>query len=354
VHGETSEGFGADYSLRDNSYCAACSSCGEIFFQWKMHLAYHDAQYADLYEQTMFNALLGAVDLPATTFYYTNPLAANASRTSWHACPCCVGNIPRTLLMLPTWMYSKDREGVYVNLFVGSSVRTDDVAGTSVEMVQATDYPWDGKVSITVKPAAPRRFAIRIRSPRRDVSELYTASPKADGIGKLTVNGTAVKAQEANGYLAITREWKTGDTIELVTPMAAQRVHASEKIAANAGRVALRYGPLVYNIEQVDQDITGVLDPASELKAEWRPDLLDGVTVIKGTFADGRPLLAVPNYARYNRNPADPPPAPVAPPEPGQPGPRPASRPVTSTVWIREREGTPTAASSSSSTDVRW
>ena len=42
--GETSEGFGPNYSLRNNAYCESCSSCGEIFFQWKMHLAYHDAQ----------------------------------------------------------------------------------------------------------------------------------------------------------------------------------------------------------------------------------------------------------------------------------------------------------------------
>ena len=64
--GETSEGFGPDYSLRNNAYCEACSSCGEIFFQWKLHLAYHDAQYADLYEQTLYNALFGAMDLDGT------------------------------------------------------------------------------------------------------------------------------------------------------------------------------------------------------------------------------------------------------------------------------------------------
>ena len=57
---------------------------------------------------------------------------------------------------------------------------------------------------------------------------------------------------------------------------------------ANRGRVALRYGPLVYNIERVDQDITGALDPSSPLKAEWRPDLLGGVTVITGKFARRR------------------------------------------------------------------
>ena len=345
--GETSEGFGPDYSLRNNSYCEACSSCGEIFFQWKMNLAWQDARYADLYEQTLYNGLLGALDLDGTAFYYTNPLDANANRTPWHNCPCCVGNIPRTILMLPTWAYAKDAEGLYVNLFIGSVVTIDDVAGTSVEMVQATDYPWNGKVSITVNPAVPKRFAVRIRVPNRDVSSLYRSSPDANGIKAIAVNGGRVKPSIAHGYATIARTWRAGDRIELELPMAVQRVHASEKVTANQGRVALRYGPLVYNIEQVDQDINGSLDRSAALTTEWRPELLGGVVVIKGAFADGSPLLAIPNYARYNRpstssgrpepvegrNPP-PPQRPATPPDPGSP--RPAPPQPTSIVWMRE------------------
>ena len=66
--------------------------------------------------------------------------------------------------------------------------------------------------------------------------------------------------------------------------------------------VALRYGPLVYNIESVDnQNINGILPPTAPLKAQWHPDLLQGVMVIKSTFADGTELTAIPNYARNNR-----------------------------------------------------
>ena len=42
-------------------------------------------------------------------------------------------------------------DGVYVNLFVGSTINLENVAGTDVEMVQATDYPWSGKLALTVK-----------------------------------------------------------------------------------------------------------------------------------------------------------------------------------------------------------
>jgi DUF1680 family protein len=299
--GETSEGFGPNYSLRQEAYCESCSTCGLIFFQYKMNLAYHDARYADLYEESLYNALLGSMDLEGKNFYYQNPLDARGPRYPWHACPCCVGNIPRTLLMLPTWMYVKGTDGLYVNLFIGSTVTVEKVAGTDVRMVQKTDYPWSGAVSITVNPAAEKRFSIRVRVPDRSVSELYTSTPASNGITSLSVNGAAITPPIEKGYAIITRRWKAGDRIDLTLPMKVQRIKASDKIAATRGRVALRYGPLLYSVEQVDQDITKVLDPQSVLTAEWRPDLLDGVMVIKGTWADGSPLLAIPNYARSNR-----------------------------------------------------
>ena len=299
--GETSEGFGPDYSLRHNAYCESCSSCGEIFFQHKLNMTYHDARYADLYEETLYNALLGSMDLEGKNFYYQNPLDERRGRYDWHVCPCCVGNIPRTLLMLPTWMYAKSDDSIYVNLFIGSTVTVADVAGIDVEMVQVTDYPWSGEVSITVNPAVKKNFSVKVRVPNRSVSDLYTGSPESDGITSISVNASAITPRIEKGYAVITRRWKAGDKIDLVLPMKVQRVKASDKIAATAGRVALRYGPLIYSAESIDQDLDKVLSPASALTAEWKGDLLGGVMVIKGVRADGSVLTAIPNYARNNR-----------------------------------------------------
>jgi DUF1680 family protein len=333
--GETSEGFGPDYSLRNGAYCESCASCGEIFFQYKMNLSYHDARYADLYEQTMYNALLGSFDLDGKNFYYQNPLDSGRPRYAWHGCPCCVGNIPRTLLMVPTWTYVKDDDGIYVNLFIGSTIKVSSVAGTNVEMVQKTDYPWSGNVSIIVNPQRETKFAIRVRAPNRSVSRLYPATPNADGITSIVVNGSPITPDIVDGYAVVDRIWKAGDKIDVVLPMTVQRVKCRDEVVADRGRVALQYGPLVYNIESADgNNMDAVLDPNSPLSTEWRPDLLGGVMVIKGNFSDGSPLLAIPNYARNNRveKVADNPPtteAAAADPPRRSPGGR-------SVVWIKD------------------
>ena len=299
--GETSEGFGPDYSLRHNAYNEACSSCGLIFFEHKLNLAYHKAEFADLYEETLYNALLGSLDLEGRNFYYQNPLEERRMRYPWHGCPCCVGNIPRVLLMLPTWAYLTDADSVYVNLFLGSTITVPGVAGTDVEMVQDTDYPWSGNVTLTVNPKRSCQFNVKIRMPNREVSELYSNQPEANGITSIKVNGELVRPAVENGYAVIDRKWQAGDKIELSLPMVIQRIKASDKIEATRGQVALRYGPLIYSAESVDQDITKVLSPDAKLTTEWKPDLLDGVMVIKGTWSDGSEFMAIPNYARSNR-----------------------------------------------------
>jgi DUF1680 family protein len=331
--GETSEGFGPNYSLRQDAYCESCSSCGEIFFQHKLNMTYHDAKYADLYEDTLYNALLGSIDLEGKNFYYQNPLDSRGPRYDWHVCPCCVGNIPRTLLMLPTWMYVKSADSIYVNLFIGSTVTVEDVAGTNVEMVQETDYPWSGKVSITVSPEIPKRFKIYVRMPNRTTSDLYTPAPEVKGFKSISTGASSAPQiyTVEKGYAVLDREWKAGDKINLVLPMEIQRIKADERIAADVGRVALRFGPLIYNVEQVDQDITKVLNPDSVLTTEWRGDLLGGVLVVKGTWADGTSLTAIPNYARNNRLARDPSRDDSAAPRGF------GRRPVSSIVWLRDQ-----------------
>jgi len=203
--------------------------------------------------------------------------------------------------MIPTWTYVKSKDGIYTNLFIGSSIKVEDVAGTNVEMVQKTDYPWRGNISITVNPEQSKRFSVYVRIPGGSTSELYTESPVVKGYQSFKLNGKSVTPKVERGYAVITREWKKGDKIEVELPLQPQRVVADERIQANRGRVALKYGPLIYNVERADQEnIDGQLS-SEPIRAEWRPDLLGGVVALTGKWKDGLPMLAVPNYTRMNR-----------------------------------------------------
>jgi hypothetical protein len=133
--------------------------------------------------------------------------------------------------------------------------------------------------------------------------------------------------------------------------MQVQRVKADSRVKADVGLIALRYGPLVYNVEKADQpDISKALS-AAPLKAEWRGDLLGGVMTINGKWEDGTPMLAIPNYARMNRVEKEPvlaggdPNVNYAPgasaesaPESGNPGPHRFRRPeIQSIVWMKDQ-----------------
>jgi len=204
--------------------------------------------------------------------------------------------------MIPTWTYAKGKDAIYVNLFIGSTINVERVAGTDVQMVQKTDYPWSGKVAITVNPKKAKRFSVYVRVPNRQTSELYKATPQVNGLKSLALNGKPVgNFKTEDGYVAITRDWKRGDKIEVEFPMEVQRIKADDHIAADRGLVALRYGPLIYNAERADQADINLAIGTAPLTTEWRGDLLGGVKVIKGSWADGSPLVAIPNFARCNR-----------------------------------------------------
>ena len=176
-----------------------------------------------------------------------------------------------------------------------------------------------------------------VRVPNRTTSKLYKEAPAVRGVKRFAVNGQPVTPTIEKGYAVVTREWKAGDRIELELPMEPQRVVADPRIKADTGLVALKCGPLVYNVEMADnRNIDPNLAPAP-LECSGGPQLLGGVMVITGQWQDGSRLLAIPNYARMNR--AGPPRAYPGEPDADSGGAPPADKKhmkpsVESKVWI--------------------
>ncbi len=295
------EAFAGDFELPNDGYCESCAGCGLSLWSDRMHRLRRDAHYRDVQERVLYNNVLGAIELSGENFYYQNPLESDHARYPWHACPCCVGNIPRVLFAIKDLIYSLNpsRDELYLSHFVGSDVTIPAVGGASLRIRQETRYPWDGDVKVTLHPSREASFTLRIRIPDRTESDLYSAEPDLGGKFTLQVNGKAVTSKIEHGYIAVRRSWKAGDRVELSLPMEVQRVRCDSRVAANRGRVALQRGPLVYSVEDVDHTnavASIVLDPKLPLKAAWREDMLGGIMVITGPS-----LVAVPNFVRLNR-----------------------------------------------------
>jgi DUF1680 family protein len=89
-----------------------------------------------------------------------------------------------------------------------------------------------------------------------------------------------------NGYARIARTWNAGDVVEMDLSMTPRLTEGHPWIESTRGSVAIERGPLVYCLEQVDQQAPVYdleIDPAAPLTASWEQDLLDGVTTVRGS-----------------------------------------------------------------------
>ncbi len=88
------------------------------------------------------------------------------------------------------------------------------------------------------------------------------------------------------GYLKISRKWHDGDRVVFELAMPVERVYANPRIRMYNGKVAIQRGPIVYCLEEVDNQISNLscisIPRHSELSAHFDPDLLGGVMVITG------------------------------------------------------------------------
>lgn len=317
------EGYGPPYRLPNlSAYAETCANIATFLWNSRMQRLELDAKYADVMERILYNGVLSGLSLAGDRFFYPNPLASfgQHERVPWFSCACCPPNVARILTSVPGYFYAASKDEVYVNLYA-QGTGTMKVAGTELELAQTTEYPWKGDVKIEVKPARATAFTLALRIPgwarnKPVPTGLYAYVEPPAGAPSLKVNGQPVDLGALDkGYALIARTWKAGDVVELLLPMPVRRVLANEAVEADRGLVAVERGPLVYCAEWTDNDgkvANLVLPDGATLTAETRPDLLNGIVVIKGEaeamsekagriVGEKKPLTLIPYYAWANR-----------------------------------------------------
>lgn len=297
--GATSNGeaFGENYELPNMSaYCETCAAIGNVYVNYRLFLLHGDSKYYDVLERTLYNGLISGVSLDGGGFFYPNPLESMGQhqRQPWFGCACCPSNICRFIPSLPGYIYAVKDNDVYVNLFMSNTADLD-VKGKEVVISQSTNYPWNGKVSITVDKNKAGKFAMKIRIPgwvRNQVvpSDLYSYDDGKRLGYTVKVNGQPVTATLEKGYFTIDRNWKKGDKVEVDFEMEPRVVVANSKVEADRGRVAVERGPIVYCAEWPDNDfdvLSVLINQNPKFETVDKPELLEGIVEL---VTDGQVL----------------------------------------------------------------
>jgi DUF1680 family protein len=187
-------------------------------------------------------------------------------------------NASRLVASVGGYFLSTSDDVVAFHLYGGIST-TASLAGGKVFLRETSNYPWSGAIGIEVGPETPLEFTLKLRIPgwARNATAAVNGEP------------VDVKSGMETGYLSIRRIWRAGDRVALDLPMPPERIYAHPSVKEDIGRVALKRGPLVYCVEEVDNPGGRVqqieLPRASAIEARARSDLFDGIVTLS---ADAR------------------------------------------------------------------
>ena len=323
------ESFGDPYDLPHDGYCETCAQIANVMWNQRMFLYHRDGKYIDVLERTLYNSVTSGVSLKGDKFFYPNPLISNGgyTRSGWFACNCCIGNIARMIPSVPGYVYCKDDDEIYVNLYVAST-GTIELTDTDVSLTQVGSYPWQGDMAITVDPETAGAFTIKLRIPGWSQNQplpgdLYSYKQQSTEQVSLDVNGETIPLDVQKGYVAINRIWQAGDVIHVSLPMPVRQVQANANIAACTNQVAIERGPIVYCAEWPDYENNSVfhlyVPDQSQFEFQYSDDMLGDATIsnkgniitgiVKGVYEDegGRVIQqdeafkAIPYYAWAHR-----------------------------------------------------
>lgn len=282
------QAYGRDYQLPNTTaHNETCANIGNVLWNWRMFLASGEARFMDIAELALYNSVLSGVSLDGTNFFYTNPLRVtdpmpvdlrwSRMRVPFVSSFCCPPNLVRTLAEIGGYAYGKSSNAVWVNLYGGSTLNTT-LNGASLKLTEETEYPWNGRVRITINECGSTPFALKLRIPgwAKSASVRVNLGPIAD-------------ASAPGAYFELRRTWKAGDVVDLDLDMRTELVEANPLVEETLGQVALKRGPVVYCLESVDLPAgAGVMDitvPSdAKFLARYDQRLLGGVATLDGTL----------------------------------------------------------------------
>ncbi|WP_313190316.1 beta-L-arabinofuranosidase domain-containing protein [Sphingobacterium sp.] len=197
------------------------------------------AELMDYYERGLYNHILASVaeNSPANTYHVSLRPGANKQfgNPDMKGFTCCNGTAIESSTKLQNTIYfrSKDNNALYVNLFIPSTL---DWKEKGITLTQTTSYPKQNNTRLDIKGNG--KFAVNVRVPNWATKGFF-----------VKINGQDQKVDAKPGsYLAIERDWKNGDNIELTMPF---DFHL-DPVMDQPNIASLFYGPILLAAQEIE------------------------------------------------------------------------------------------------------
>ena len=295
------EAFDEDFILpNDRAYTESCAAISLILFARRLQETKRKAYYADLIERVLYNGFLSGVSLSGDKFFYENPLEIDfakrklviarypiATRQKDFSCSCCPPNITRTIASIGSLVYATEDDTIYVDQYIASKAKLK-VGDKDVNITLGTKFPANGSLNIDVCGAQGK--VLKVRKPEW-----------AEGV-------SACKAyREEEGYITFDvdqDEYK----VEIEFNYSPRIINADERVVANRGTCYVKYGPIIYSAEAIDngslKEYNVPLDGA--IAKDWSEKYY-AYTLDVSAFKNGESatLKMIPYFAFANRGKSD-------------------------------------------------
>jgi DUF1680 family protein len=286
------ESFGDAYELPpDQCYCETCAAIGNLMWNWRLLLITGEGRYADLIEQTLYNGILSSPSFDGKHFFYVNPLMlrsaaslrlstnpednhAIAARPEWHSVPCCPPNVMRLFASFGHYLATSKSNGIQIHQYAPADIDLNLEQTGKVHICMETDYPWHGLINLQITESSETPWKLSLRIPAWCQNE------------KVLLNGQEIAAPDkVAGYVMIERSWQSGDSVKIDLPIRPELVQSNPRVDATRNCAAIRRGPLVYCLEEQDQEgqpclLDVAIDPDAPLHDRWS-DQLGGMMFIE-------------------------------------------------------------------------
>jgi len=252
-HGQVEGMFSGDEWLAGTDPSQGVELCAvvELMFTFEqLARVYGAGRFADYLETIAYNALPATITADMRAHQYDqqpNQVLCTVAPRHWTIngdtsntfglAPnfgCCAANMHQGWPKFAATLWMATPDGGLAAVTYAPCVVHAPVAGDTVTIEEETAYPFDETVRLTIRAEADRpiTFPLRLRIPAWCTS------------AQLTVNGcTEELPDREDGFVALRRAWRDGDTVELALPMAVRAV------ARPNGAVGVARGPLLFAFE---------------------------------------------------------------------------------------------------------